>query len=79
MRLKSAEAANIFRLHMLRDGGGLDVFDVAAARVERFNFGRVDVQAEHIHSRTRELQRQRQTDVSETDNGYLHRWFVCIR
>jgi hypothetical protein len=25
------------------------------------------------------LQRQRQTDISETNNGYLHiRWFSCI-
>ena len=42
-------------LHLLFDGGSLDMLDVAPAGVAVLDLGRIDVQAEDVHARAGEL------------------------
>src|SRR6185437_13136317 len=78
-RLHFLDAAEIFRggklarFDLVSNGGGFDVFDVAASLVERGDLRRVHIQTQHAHARPGELKRQRQTDVTETNNGYFHK------
>ena len=49
-----------------------DVPDVAATGVERADFFRVNVQTDDTDAAARELQRERQADVAEADDGDGH-------
>ncbi len=71
-RLKSAEAENRPAFTCSASAGGFDVLDVTLPRVERVDFGLVNVQSQHGDAGTRELERQRQADVTETDDGDFH-------
>ncbi len=48
------------------------MLDVTLALIQRIDFCLVNVQAQHGHARSGELQRQGQTDVTETDDGNFH-------
>ena len=49
-----------------------DVLDVALALVDGLDLGRVDVQAQHVHTRAGELQRERQPHVTQTHDRDIH-------
>ena len=49
------------------------MLDVAARGEERVDLSGVDVQAENVSAGARELKGKRETHVSETDDGYLHK------
>ena len=61
-------------LDRLGDGRGLDVFDIAPPRVQGLDLGRVNIQPQHLRARARELERQGQADVTQTNNGDFHRY-----
>ena len=72
MRRKSVEAENLPRLHHFRHGLGGNVLDIASAGVQGVDLGRIDVQPQHGHARTRELKRQRKADVAQTNDCCFH-------
>ena len=72
MRAKSVDAAKRPALTGSAMADGFNVFDVAPPRVERLDFGRVNVQPQDLHAGARELERQGQADITQTDNGYFH-------
>ena len=45
------------------------MLDIAAPGIESVDLARVDIEAEDRHSGARELQRQRESDIAETDDG----------
>src|SRR5439155_22362270 len=54
------------------DGLGPDVLDVTAPGIDRLDFGCVNVQTQNVHAAARELQAQRQANVTQTDDGDFH-------
>src|SRR5258706_15736646 len=66
---RSVEAA---RFDLLYDGATLNMLDVALAGVAGLDLGRIDIQAKHPRAASGELQRQRQTDISQSNNGDFH-------
>src|SRR6185369_6617281 len=57
------------RLHLLRDLRVLRVDDVRLTRGYRVDLSLVEVDARHLEARARELERQRQADVTEADHA----------
>ena len=49
------------------------MLDVAPPLIERFDFGRINIQPQNVHAGARELERQWQADVTQTNNGYFHK------
>ena len=54
------------------DGRFLDVLDVAASAVDGGHFRRIEIQPDHRHAIARELQGQRQPDITQTNDGNCH-------
>ena len=49
-----------------------NVLNVAAARVDLLNFGGIHIDTEDFDPRLGKLQRERQADIAQTDNGDFH-------
>jgi hypothetical protein len=66
------------------DGRGVDVLDVAAPGVERFDFGLVGVDAIDLGAGFGKLHGQRKTHVAHADDGEVHKeaiskkWRVAV-
>ena len=58
---------------MVGDDRRRDVFDVAVAGIEGFDLGRINVQTEDVDAGAGELDGERETDVTETDDGDVHK------
>ena len=69
---KSVEAEKLAGLDQFGDGGGLNVFDIAAPLRDGVHLGAIHVQPQDGRAGAGELERQGKAHITQTDDGNFH-------
>src|SRR6185369_17811217 len=55
-----------------RNDASFNMLDVALTSLEPLDLFSIDIKSKHCHARARKLQRQRQPNISQTNDGDFH-------